>query len=136
MTKKTKFHTDVSKMRFNGRVNQAYWNGGQAMRMIYNNVIVFNRAEYHLDVPETVELDAVGTKDEPLSNFIGIESYKIDYDGTRSEITYRGGSDKIAPNNTTEPKEGKYTITQEWSALQISGKWTQVGKEFLHYSFK
>lgn len=136
MTKKTKFHTDVSKMRFDGRVSQAYWNGEQAMRMIYNKEVVFNRAEYHLDVPETVELEAVGTKDEPLSNFIGIESYKIDYDGARSEITYRGGSDKIAANNTTEPKEGEYTITQEWSALQISGKWTQAGKEFLHYSFK
>ena len=136
MTKKTKFHTDVSKMRFDGRVSQAYWNGEQAMRMIYNKEVVFNRAEYHLDVPETVELEAVGTKDEPLSNFIGIESYKIDYDGARSEITYRGGSDKIAANNTTEPKEGVYTITQEWSALQISGRWTQAGNDFLHYSFK
>lgn len=136
MTKKTKFHTDVSKMRFDGRVNQAYWNGLQAVRMIYNKEVVFNRAEYHLDVPETVELEAYGTKDEPLSNFIGIESYKFDYDGTRSEVEYRGGSDKIAPNNTTEPKEGEYTITQEWSALQISGKWTQAGKEFMHYAFK
>lgn len=136
MAKKTKFHTDVSKMRFDGRVDQAIFNGVQAMRMMYNKEVVFNRAEYHLDVPETVELEAVGTKDEPLSNFIGIESYKIDYDGARSEITYRGGSDKIAVNNTTEPKEGEYTITQEWSALQISGKWTQLGKAISHYSFK
>lgn len=136
MTKKSKFHTDVSKMRFDGRVNQAYWNGLQAVRMIYNKEVVFNRAEYHLDVPETVELEAYGTKDEPLSNFIGVESYKFDYDGTRSEVEYRGGSDKIAPNNTTEPKEGEYTITQGWSALQISGKWTQAGKELMHYAFK
>lgn len=129
---KYKYATDVKKLRFNGLLDRAFFGEAvvkEAWRMIYNNEVVFNRAFFELWSKNTIELEAVGTREEPLYKVLDVVSRKKDYDGLITEVVFEGADEVIEPNTTDEEKSGTFTIRQRYSNLEIVGTWTQKKDE-------
>lgn len=129
---KSKYATDVKKLRFNGLLDRAFFGEDvvkEAWRMIYNNEVVFNRAFFELWSKNTIELEAVGTREEPLYKVLDVVSRKKDYDGLITEVVFEGADEVIEPNTTNTEKSGTFTIRQRYSNLEIVGTWTQKKDE-------
>lgn len=129
---KSKYATDVKKLRFNGLLDRAFFGESvvkEAWRMIYNNEVVFNRAFFELWSKNTIELEAEGTREKPLYKVLDVVSRKKDYDGLITEVVFEGADEVIEPNTTDKEKSGTFTIRQRYSNLEIVGTWTQKKDE-------
>lgn len=136
---KYKYATDVKKLRFNGLLDRSFFgtdNVNEVVRMIYNGKVVFNRAFFELWSENTIELASIGTRHEPLYKVLDVVSRKTDYDGKITEVEFEGAENPILPNETDKIKEGEFTIIQNFSNLQIKGKWTQAARSVASITFK
>lgn len=131
-----KYFTEIRKAVFGKRINRAFYNGKEILRMIYNGAIVFDRQEFLLSVDDHVDIEASGTGDMPLWSVIGFLSYKFDYKGKRTFVDFMGADEIIDPNDTGSAKHGEFTIVQDITGFTLSGTWTQMANEFQNYSFK
>lgn len=81
---------------------------------------VFNKALYHLSVQDVL-IQADGTAVEAP-----VDSYKTDFDGVKTLVSYSGARVELDPNETELEKKGVFTVTQEISGLQVVGNYTQA----------
>lgn len=131
------YATDISRLRLDGVVDRAFIDNGEAMHMVIDDLVVFNRALFYLEAETEIRLAPNGTKGEPLYKTIDPISSKKYYNGVIYEAEITGADEIIEPNETDEEKSGTWEITQRYSNFKISGTWVQeadvvVRKEFMY----
>ena len=133
MAKNETYFTDIKKCVMDGvRGGRAAYNREEAMMMVYNGKVVFNRALYSIEA-----LDAI-IPTEGTTNMKGaclVDSIKKDHDGTQTYVDYTISPESIEANNTDKEKSGFYTVTQNVTGLQTTGKYTQPAETFLGYVY-
>lgn len=135
--KREGYATDISRLRLDGVVDRAFIDNGEAMHMVIDDLVVFNRALFYLEAETEIRLAPNGTKGEPLYKTIDPISSKKYYNGVIYEAEITGADEIIEPNDTDEEKSGTWEITQRYSNFKISGTWVQeadvvVRKEFMY----
>lgn len=131
-----KYHTEIGKLVQDGVISdRIVLDGKEYMQAVYNGKLVFNRALYHLEIPDfVISMPAAAFS---LKAFLEGGSYKKDFGSTALvAVEFTVEPETIAPNETELTRAGDYTVTQERSGLTLKGSWAQEADKILAYSIK